>query len=101
MKEGIVCLNFSQPSVNNFSYNPNMEQDQNDAIADINKKINDWDVREFIIKTTGKKYMLRLDTKQVYDYESVIQSKKIPGINPILIGRLVLDNGEYAIIKEG
>jgi hypothetical protein len=99
-KEGIVCLSFGEPNVNSFSYNPNIEQDQNDTIADINRKINDWEVRPITIKTTGKQYMLRLDTNQIYDYDSVIQSKQIPGVNPILLGKLVKNKqGEYEIVR--
>jgi hypothetical protein len=99
-KEGIACLSFGNVSNNKFSYNPNIEQDQNDNVADMNTKINDWDVREIVIQSTGKKYMLRLDTKQLYDYESVLQAKQFPGLNPILLGRLEQNkNGEYEIIK--
>jgi len=100
-KEGIVCLSFGEPTVNSFSYNPTIEQDQNDTIADINRKINDWEVRPITIKNTGKQYMLRLDTNQIYDYDSVIQSKKIPGVNPILLGKLVKNKqGEYEIVRQ-
>ena len=99
-KEGIVCLSFGEPTINSFSYNPNIEQDQNDTIADINRTVNTWDVRPITIKTTGKQYMLRLDTNQIYDYDSVMQSKQIPGVNPILIGDLALNaQGEYEIFK--
>jgi len=99
-KEGIACLSFGNVSNNKFSYNPNIEQDQNDNIADMNTKINDWDVREIVVQSTGKKYMLRLDTNQLYDYESVLQAKQFPGLNPILLGRLEQNkNGEYEIIK--
>jgi len=61
----------------------------------------DWDAQEFIEPGTNKKYMLRLDTYQVYDYESVIQAKKIPGVRPLLIGKLVnhKDRG-YEIVRE-
>ena len=45
--------------------------------------------------------MLRMDTRQVYDYNSVIQAKQTPGIRPILIGKLVKNGkGEYEIIKD-
>jgi hypothetical protein len=45
--------------------------------------------------------MLRMDTRQVYDYDSVIQAKQTPGIRPILLGKLVKNsNGEYEIVKE-
>jgi hypothetical protein len=100
IKEGIVCLSFGDPPVSKFSYNPNLEQDQNDAIAAINIKVNDWDVKELVIQSTGKRYMLRIDTNQLYDYDSIIQAKKIPGIRPVLLGKLVKnDRGEYEIVK--
>ena len=100
VKEGIVCLSFGDPPVGKFSYNPNLEQDQNDAIADINIKVNDWDVKELVIQSTGKRYMVRLDTQQVYDYDSIIQAKLVPGIRPVLLGKLVKNaSGEYEIVK--
>jgi len=101
IKEGLVCLSFGQPNVNDFSYNPNYSQDENDTVAGINRIMVDWDAQEFIEPGTNKKYMLRLDTYQVYDYESVIQAKKIPGVRPLLIGKLVnhKDRG-YEIVRE-
>lgn len=100
-KEGLVCLSFGQPTVNDWSYNPNYTQDENDTIAALNVERIDWDARPFTFKATGKRYMLRMDTKQVYDYDSVIQAKQIPGVRPILIGKLVKNSrGEYEIVKE-
>jgi hypothetical protein len=100
-KEGLVCLSFGQPNVNDYSYNPNYTQDENDTVADLNREKIDWEARPFTLKTTGKRYMLRMDTKQVYDYDSVIQAKQVPGIRPILIGKLVKNQkGEYEIVKE-
>jgi len=100
-KEGLVCLSFGQPSVNDFSYNPNYSQDENDTVAALNVEKIDWEARPFTFKATGKRYMLRMDTKQVYDYDSVIQAKQVPGVRPILIGKLVKNNrGDYEIVKE-
>ena len=100
-KEGLVCLSFGQPTATDFSYNPNISQDENDTIADINRIVIDWEARPFTHKPTGKRYMLRMDTRQVYDYDSVIQAKQTPGIRPILIGKLVKNGkGEYEIIKD-
>ena len=100
-KEGLVCLSFGQPTVNDFSYNPNISQDENDTIADINRTVVDWDARQFTHRPTGKRYMLRMDTRQVYDYDSVIQAKQTPGVRPILIGKLIKNtSGEYEIVKE-
>jgi hypothetical protein len=101
IKEGITCLSFGQPSVDEFSYNPNYAQDENDKVAAINRVAIDWEAKPFTFKKTGKQYFLRVDTKQVYDYNSVLQAKQIPGVRPILIGKLVKDaNGHYDIVKE-
>jgi chemotaxis protein histidine kinase CheA len=100
-KEGLVCLSFGQPKIDDFSFNPSISQDQNDTIANINKNVKDWQAIPFVMKTTGKRYMLREDTKQVYDYDSVIRAKQIPGVNPILLGKLVKNNnGKLEIVKE-
>ncbi len=100
-KEGLTCLTFGQPSVNDFAYNPDIAQDENDTVADINKVTIDWEARVFTHKPTGKQYVLRMDTRQVYDYESVMQAKRVPGFRPILIGKLVKNrNGEVEIVKE-
>ena len=100
-KEGLVCLSFGQPTVNDWSYNPNYTQDENDTIAALNVERIDWEAKPFTFKATGKRYMLRMDTKQVYDYDSVIQAKQVPGVRAILIGKLVKNSrGEYEIVRE-
>jgi hypothetical protein len=100
-KEGLVCLSFGQPNVGEFSYNPNYSQDENDTVAAMNMRTVDWEARPFTHKPTGKRYMLRMDTKQVYDYDSVIQAKQIPGVRPILLGKLIKNSsGEYEIVRE-
>jgi hypothetical protein len=101
IKEGLKCLRFNQPSVTDFSYNPNYTQDQNDTIADINKVTIGWEGKEFTLKSTGKKYILRQDTMQVYDYDSVMQARAVPGVEPILIGRLVkTKDGKLELVKD-
>jgi hypothetical protein len=36
----------------------------------------------------------------LYDYDSIIQAIKIPGIRPILLGKLAKnEDGEYQIVK--
>jgi hypothetical protein len=98
-KEGLVCLSFGQPTVNDFSYNPIYSQDENDTIAALNVEKIDWEARPFTINE--KKYMLRMDTKQVYDHDSVIQARQIPGIRPLLIGKLLKNSiGKYEIVRE-
>jgi hypothetical protein len=99
--EGLVCLSFGQPSVKDFSYNPNYAQDENDTVANINRELINWEARPFIHPITKKRYMLRMDTQQVYDYESVLQAQKIPGFRPTLLGKLTKSrSGDYEIIRE-
>jgi hypothetical protein len=101
LKEGLTCLSFGQPSVNDFSYNPNYSQDENDTVAAINKVGIEWEGKEITIKSTGKKYILRLDTQQIYDYDSVLLARQVSGVRPILIGKLSKDKkGNLEIVKE-
>jgi len=98
-KEGLVCLSFGQTDVNNFSYNPNYSQDQNDTIAALNVEKIDWKGQEFMYDK--KRYILRTDTNQVYDYDSVIQAKKIPGVKPLLVGKIIKHGPKnFEFIKE-
>ena len=99
-KEGLVCLSFGKPSVNDFSYNPDLFKDENDAVAAANKVTIDWQARPFTDKY-GKQYMMRVDTQQIYDYESVLQALKIPGVRPVLLGKLVKNrDGNFEIIRD-
>ena len=93
-------MTFGKPNAQDFSFNPNYAQDESDTVAAINRVKVDWDARPFSDKY-GKQYMLRQDTYQVYDYDSVIQAKKTPGVVPILLGKLVKTReGNYEIIRD-
>jgi hypothetical protein len=96
-KENLKCLSFGQPSVNKFSYNPNISQDENDTIVALNKITIQWEGSVF--KFNGKQMILREETKDVYDYDSYMQALKVPGIVPILLGKLQKKDGKYIIIK--
>jgi len=99
-KEGLVCLSFGKPSVNDFSYNPDLFKDENDAVAAVNKVTIDWQARPFTDKY-GKQYMMRVDTQQIYDYESVMQALRIPGVRPVLLGKLVKNReGNFEIVRD-
>jgi hypothetical protein len=97
-KEGLVCLSFGQANNKDFAFNPNLSQDENDTVAALNKTVINWKGKA--INTGGKQYFLRLDTRQVYDYDSVMAAQQNPGVIPILIGTLVERNGKYVIMKE-
>jgi hypothetical protein len=93
-------LSFGKPSVNDFSYNPDLFKDENDAVSAANKVTIDWQARPFEDKY-GKQYMLRVDNNQIYDYESVIQALRIPGVRPVLLGKLVKTrDGNFEIVRD-
>jgi hypothetical protein len=103
VKEGLTCLSFANSSANNYAYNPNYMEDQNDDMANINKVKINWEAKEFKFTDpiTGmkKQYILRMDTNQVYDYDSVVNNNV-----PVLIGRLkkIKQNDKfiYEIVRE-
>jgi hypothetical protein len=93
-KEKLQCLSFGKPTNKSFSYNPNIAQDENDTVANLNKVTVKWTANEITIK--GVKYILKADTNQVYDYDSVVN-----GSMPILVGRLVKNaNNKMEFIRE-
>jgi len=99
-KEGLVCLSFGKPSVNDFSYNPDLFKDENDAVAAANRITIDWEARPFTDKY-GKQYMMRVDNNQIYDYESVMQALRVPGVRPVLLGKLVKNReGNFEIVRD-
>jgi hypothetical protein len=101
INEGLVCLSFGHPNVSEFSYNPNYTQDENDTVAAINKIKNNWPAEEIFLPGIGQRFFRRVGTNLIYDYDSVIQSRQIPGIQPILIGKLVKNSrGNYELIRE-
>ena len=82
--EGLVCLSFGNPSVNEYSYAPNYLDDASDAVAALN--INAHNVEWEAFKLTmpdGRVYAFRKETNQVYDLESV------EARHPILVGTLI------------
>jgi hypothetical protein len=99
-KEGLVCLSFGNPSATEFAYNPDLFKDENDTVAAVNKVTIDWQARPFTDKY-GKQYMLRVDNNQIYDYESVLQALRIPGVRPVLLGKLVKSrDGNFEIVRD-
>ena len=100
-KEGLVCMSFNNAKASDFSYNPNYSQDQNDAVAAINRTTIEWDAREFIVSPL-EKYILRMDTNQLYEYENVKDVLANPAIQlKPPIGKLVKTrDGNYEVIKK-
>ena len=97
-KEGLQCLSFGNPKPNSFSYNPSYAKDENDTVSTLNKTTIKWEGRELMDKN-GRKFVINEQDNYVYDYESYIAAKTIPGANPIRIGRYVVINGKGKIEK--
>jgi hypothetical protein len=91
--ESLVCLNFGNPTAETFSYTPSINADETDKIASINKRTIDWKAVE--IELNGKKYILREGTEEVYDFDSVQLALENNKSQPILMGYLTMDRGEY------
>ena len=98
-------MSFGQPSVNDFSYNPDYTQDENDTVATLNKAELEWRGIEITLKikengeSKKKKFSFREETGEVYDLDSYMQALEIPGLQPTLVGRLeLLPNGKYDFI---
>ena len=67
-KEGLVCLNFGNPSVNDFSYKPDYKKEENDVEAKINQHTLDLKVRKFTYK--GKSYALNEQTGDILEEDN-------------------------------
>ena len=96
-KESLVCYSFGSVPVDRFSYNPSISAEQSDVVADINKTTIRWKAKE--LKISGKRYVLRVENNEVYDYDSYKQAISVPGVNPILIGKLEKHKGKFRFVK--
>lgn len=96
-KEGIYCFSFGDVDSSLLSYNYSYQNEQSDETKDVNKKKVNLKAQE--LKFNGKKYMLLLDengkrTDKIYDYDSFQQAKRNPSVNPLYIGKLVIEKDE-------
>ena len=100
-KEQLHCLQFGQVAPSKFSYNPSIGSDETDTVATINKKVIDWRGKEITIK--GKKYVYRkIDdrVKNIYDYESYKLALEKPGLEPVLVGILEINQKGEPVFKQ-
>ena len=94
-KEGFACYSFGSPSVTSFSHKPNYSTEEKDAVAAQNLKGVTW--KAFPLTIQGTKYAhKRTDPTnkkigEIYDLESYLAAKNNPDINPILIGRTIVN----------
>ena len=90
-KEKLQCFSIGNPDKNNFSYLPNINQQEVDKMASKNKQEITW--KAIKVKIEGIEYALRKETGEVYDLDSYKQK------NPLLIGNLEIKGKEYKFTK--
>jgi hypothetical protein len=94
-KEGLHCLTFGENNPSQFSYVPDIERQQKEGIMKLNKKEITWEGQSVTIE--GVQYVGRKMSPKlyyIYDYESFMDAKKTPGMEPRWIGTLeLLPNG--------
>ena len=91
--EPLVCFSFGDVKPDKFAFTPSLKGEEKDTVSKINVKKLTWKGKELTI--AGKKYALRQETGDVYDYDSYKQAMKTAGVNPILIGKLEKKDGKY------
>lgn len=79
--EKLQCFSFGSNSSSKFAYNPDMEDEPSDAIAEKNQREVKWKAQE--IKIGDTMYALNRETNEVYDLDSYTQGQ------PLKVGNLV------------
>jgi hypothetical protein len=90
-KEGLKCLSFNSAKIDEFSYVPDYEEQQQDVdipLGQIRRKI---DFKKMTLRD-GTQYMLKSDTNELYDVIDVEQP------NPTPIGKLI---SVYTVDEDG
>lgn len=89
-----VCYGEGRVESNQFSSYPSFDRDQ-ERKTGLDIKATTWEARKIAI---GKKeYALNEKTMELYDYTSFIEAQQT-GSQPLLVGRLVNENGKYKIV---
>ena len=90
------CFNFGDPSKDKFSYYPDYVEQQNDLTAQANKIEIEWSGKVITINNVTYVYRRINDSLlNIYDYDSYQAALKDDTINPLQIGTLEIDRGEY------
>ena len=83
--ENLQCFTFGSSGSDKFAYEPSLEEEQSDAIADKNKKEITWKAKQ--IELDGIKYALNPKTNEVYDLDSYINGRPVKVANLIITGK--------------
>jgi hypothetical protein len=83
--ENLQCFTFGSSGSDKFAYEPSLEEEQSDAIADKNKKEITWKAKQ--IELDGIKYALNPKTNEVYDLDSYVSGRPVKVANLIITGK--------------
>ena len=86
-KEGLHCLAFGNVNGDKFSYKPDIDDEDKDSVAKINKQTITWQAKAIVID--GIKFALKQDTMEVYDLDSYKQGEAV------LVGTLEMKGKRY------
>ena len=90
-----VCYGEGRVESNQFSSYPSFDRDQ-ERKTGLDIKATTWEARKIAI---GKKeYALNEKTMELYDYRSFLEAQQT-GSQPLLVGRLVNENGKYKVVQ--
>ena len=105
-KEGLHCLQFTDPTKTAFSYKPNYGSDNKDVVANLNKRKIEWTGKEINIPGRGRDGDDRFIAREmgrnkynIYDYESYMAALDNPSVDPILLFELEYQADGNAIIR--
>ena len=94
--EPLVCYNLGKITSNQFGSYPSYEEDSKSEKSDLNVQKITWKAQK--IKFEGVEYALKVDTNEVFDFNSY-QEAKITGSEMKLVGHLVKKDGKLTLEK--
>jgi hypothetical protein len=95
------CINFGDPTNTKFAYVPDYSEQQSDITLKTNKQKIEWVGKP--ITLNGVEYVYRRISPKVlniYDKASYMQALENPGINPVQIGSLEVNERGEQVFKQ-
>jgi len=95
-KHPVICYGYGLVETNAFASYPSFQMDAREKGEQQDKRIQ-WTAREIILK--GVKYAWREETGELFTFESYEQAKTNPAVVPVIVGRLINEDGKYKMVK--
>jgi hypothetical protein len=91
-KDPVVCYSFGNVSNSNMAYHPSISDEEGDSVGNANQEKVNFKAEE--MNYYGKKYAKRVDSNEVYDYDTFVAAMSNPQIKPRLIGHWIKTDGK-------